>query len=759
MQFNRAFAFVPSAFRLFWDRITFSRITIIYFIFSLLHCIIQVVFQAQAFSINAQAASFLGGIIAQGNASTQGFAVLGPDLRICDDVPNTLSASSCPVAWADKTQNNAAAAQNAAQQALPDYDLSMNATSTSPSSSISSSVIATSAALSSSVRTTTITVSSTSPASVSTSLSVSSVLLSSSATSLSSTVSSSVSSQATSPSLTSSSLASQTSSTVSGTVSVTAKSSALGAKINEPTVSVTRTLTVIVKAASQTPQPSAVVGDDDEDDDEKDDDEEEDDDEDDDNEKSIKSKRDDSTVTDTDSNGQVQVNLHGFEGHNIISLSNECLVALNWPVMNVDNTKREDIVFICFQVWVLGMSLVALLNESIPHIFASLLTHIMATAWGGFQIFSTSQFRNEFNRLSTNGACGINLLPTYWKDRAHAEIPSLALNIVALLISAFLTWRLIKLFGWQTFKRVGASLTVNRVYNFVLILSIIIQLCLFFIVVAGGLWLDQIYHGEIGRLSTRPELHKGLISLVFVLLIPWLALGWISVRREIKGPMHIFLFLSFLYLVGFSAMFAAPTFRWTWVTWDFFGVMASASVFLTFTSLVMGIICRCNFGKGLARYLNGQEELSDDDFVPVSFEKGGDIEKFEFPSTVAPIPTFSAAFGTGPEIPPPAQSKFGGFAGRTMGPRFFNNNITPFDAAALPTLQYNYPASGPNHSRSPTSSSSISGAPTSWNQPQLSLALPPVLARQGSGSSHHSTDSSSSGHSGHSQRSKRWIIE
>ena len=33
----------------------------------------------------------------------------------------------------------------------------------------------------------------------------------------------------------------------------------------------------------------------------------------------------------------------------------------------VENTKREDIAFIAFQIWLLGMSLVALLNESIPH--------------------------------------------------------------------------------------------------------------------------------------------------------------------------------------------------------------------------------------------------------------------------------------------------------------------------------------------------------------------------------------------------------
>ena len=33
----------------------------------------------------------------------------------------------------------------------------------------------------------------------------------------------------------------------------------------------------------------------------------------------------------------------------------------------VDNTKREDIVFVAFSVWVLGMSFVAILNESPPH--------------------------------------------------------------------------------------------------------------------------------------------------------------------------------------------------------------------------------------------------------------------------------------------------------------------------------------------------------------------------------------------------------
>lgn len=49
-------------------------------------------------------------------------------------------------------------------------------------------------------------------------------------------------------------------------------------------------------------------------------------------------------------------------------------------------------------------------------------------------------------------------------------------------------------------------------------------------------------------------------------------------------------------------MLFSTTFRWTFVTWQFFSVMASASVFLTLLSIILGVVCRYNFGKGLLRY-------------------------------------------------------------------------------------------------------------------------------------------------------------
>lgn len=107
------------------------------------------------------------------------------------------------------------------------------------------------------------------------------------------------------------------------------------------------------------------------------------------------------------------------------------------------------------------MSVVALLHESIPHMYvyvpvpsprisymrfsiAAVLTHLSATAWSGFQIYNTSLFHSNFKRLTTDGACGINVLPTYWESRAATEIPSLAFNVVALLVSCYLSFKLTK---------------------------------------------------------------------------------------------------------------------------------------------------------------------------------------------------------------------------------------------------------------------------------------------------------------------------
>ncbi|EPQ61083.1 hypothetical protein GLOTRDRAFT_113542 [Gloeophyllum trabeum ATCC 11539] len=688
MRVKQVLSLLPLAkVQLLWERISLNKLTLFYFIFSVVHCIVQIVFQVQAFTINAQAEAFLNNIIARGNATGPGFPVFnGEELRWCNTVPENSSTESCQPIWNGSSSKSSSPASTSP---------ALNAASMS--TSVTSSTVSSSTAVS---------------------------------TSASASVSSAVSQK-------SSTAVSTSSSSASGSPSFQRAAATAVTTVKSVPSTVTATVTAIATAV---PSPSLKFKDDDDDDEEEDDEEEEDEEHEHDHRK-----RDLFGMVQIAVNGSVTVNINGFGNDDRdVSLDQTCLVSLNWPALQLADTKREDVTFIAFQVWVLGMSLVALLNESIPHIIASLLTHALATSWAAFAVSDTGVFHKQFTHLTSDGPCHQpSLLPAYWKARGDAEIPGLALNAAALLLSSFLSWRLIRLFGWQTFKRVGASFTINRVYKFVLSLTIVIQLSLFFIVASLGLWLDQLWNGQIGMMTEHALRLKSVVLVVFILLFPWLAMGWFAVRRELKIFMLIFIALSLLYVTGWAAMFVSRTFRWTFLQWRFFSIITSASVFLTLMTFVLGVICRLNFGKGLPRYLNAQEPLPGDDFEPVSpGSEKMDEEKVQFPDHSVPVPTYSAAFGSGNEVPPPSQM----FAPRQMGPRFTqtSSNMTFGGHSSMTTVQPPYIA----HVRKPSNASS-----TYYSNGT-------TLSRHDSRGSQNSYSSQSSGHgSDRTIGGKRWVIE
>ncbi|KAJ8703056.1 hypothetical protein PTI98_001712 [Pleurotus ostreatus] len=681
---------IPAKLKLVSDRITSTRLTLGYFLFSFAHFVVQVAIQAKAFTINATAASFLWDIVTQAKTTSNAFPVFrGSEFHLCDSVPTSIDTKDCQLLWKAQAGNSStpAATSLAFENAVP--------TSSTPITS----PVSLPAALATGVP-------STSPTRVPLS-SVTAALSTTPSFASATTTTVTRSAPATAP--TSSAVKSDESSDDSGSESE-----------DDKPVTVATPAVRLNPRDGHKPKILALV----------------------------------------DADGMVSVTLSGmgYNGRQVV-LDKTCLWALNYPVSILNNTKREDIVFIAFQFWVLGMSLVAILNESIPHIIASLLTHVLATGWAAFQISHTAGFQSSFNQLITKGACsGVQLLPNYWQDRHNSEVPSLVLNIVALLISVFLTWRLIKLFGWQTFKRVGASLTINRVYKIVLSLSIAIQISLFFIAVTVGLWIDQLFNGAIGQLAAHKKLYEILFIITLILILPWLILGWFSVRRELRVPMLVFLGLTVMYMVGWGVMFMSNSFRWTFVTWRFFSMMAVASVALTLATFILGVVCRCNFGKGLPRYLNYQEPLPGDDFVPIrpGFA-GGDPEKVEFPSNEKPIPTWSVTFGQGNEVPVPRQMFPPPYAGNgtRMGPRFSNASSEPFEtASSMSSVRYPTVAHTRDDSRSTFGSDSDHGMNRAVRENGTILSSPTTLQYYSleRSLSQASTTTSESGR-------KRWIIE
>ena len=188
----------------------------------------------------------------------------------------------------------------------------------------------------------------------------------------------------------------------------------------------------------------------------------------------------------------------------------------------------------------------------------------------------------------------------------------------------------------MTFKRMGASMQIRRQYSAVLTLSVTIQLALFFIVASAGLWLDQLINGAPSQFAKGRMAYEVVTAFVLVVsltqinnaldliaisvvgsvarigtqfpslldlpMLTHVLQGWISVRKERRILMALFLIMSILYVASWGAMFASISFRWTFMQWRFFKLMTSASVVLTTATLITGIVCRVGFGKGLPEH-------------------------------------------------------------------------------------------------------------------------------------------------------------
>ncbi|PCH42974.1 hypothetical protein WOLCODRAFT_121305 [Wolfiporia cocos MD-104 SS10] len=77
----------------------------------------------------------------------------------------------------------------------------------------------------------------------------------------------------------------------------------------------------------------------------------------------------------------------------------------------------------------------------------------------------------------------------------------------------------------------------------------------------------------------------------------------------------VWLIMGFVYLMCWTLMFSSSSFRWTFLYWEFFACLTCTTYVALIATGIAGIICRVNFGKGLAHYLHVEEALTKSGFA------------------------------------------------------------------------------------------------------------------------------------------------
>jgi len=302
-----------------------------------------------------------------------------------------------------------------------------------------------------------------------------------------------------------------------------------------------------------------------------------------------------------------------------------CAQTLIWLEDVMEDGRREDIVALFFNVWLFSLAVVTILNESLPHLGASLVGYILGMACAAFRVASTEKLWHHYESLVVNGACQANLMGGWWNFRKVHTLPILAFNVVALITMAYLSFMLFKVYASQSFGRVGASSQVNRTYKIVLVFSACLQLTAFFSLASTAMWIDHICDGIIWVVAHHRKLYLAAFIVTLLLLLPWLLLGWLSVRKECRKRYLVFSGISVFLVAVSTLMFASPLYRFTFMSWPFFATITVTAFVLIVTTTMLGLWCRFNFGRGLAHFLQVSDALEGVDFTPVYFNK--DAEK------------------------------------------------------------------------------------------------------------------------------------
>ncbi|KAJ3565358.1 hypothetical protein NP233_g7676 [Leucocoprinus birnbaumii] len=249
------------------------------------------------------------------------------------------------------------------------------------------------------------------------------------------------------------------------------------------------------------------------------------------------------------------------------------------------------------------------------------MTRGLMTAWSSYELWRTLNFKIIFQMLYANPGtpCNIEFFSEYFQPRLAYEVPNLVLNAIGFAFTCWLSWSLLRMYNSQAMRYVGAPEHINRINKLFLAVLSCLQLEVFIIVTATGLWIDALFNTAIKHISAHTPAYLGVFITTSIILTPWIALGWYSIKREMKRAILGFFFLAFVLIVGWSVMFYSLVYRWTFLQWPFLAGCSVCSFVLIVSSTALGIACRLNFGKGLKQYLAAEAALAESGFAPEVF--------------------------------------------------------------------------------------------------------------------------------------------
>ncbi|KAN0080030.1 hypothetical protein V8E55_009596 [Tylopilus felleus] len=301
--------------------------------------------------------------------------------------------------------------------------------------------------------------------------------------------------------------------------------------------------------------------------------------------------------------------------------STQCVEGLTWLENYLLNSKSEEVVYLVWESWLVVISIVALLDESIPNLIVVLAAQIVNTSWISYRIASDVLAKHIYEEIIVDGICGsFDILGGSWPyDMYYA---ALVFSITALLAMCFFAFKLVKLYSKAKLASVGSPPVITQILKWRLWMRVFLQFASFFVLASASLWYDKRKGVTVASYYSTNALNDAGFCIVAIISWPWLLLGIHAVSKENRLLFLVYAILSVVLLVISGLWFGSALFLYEYGAWHTFAWVTTLGDVLLVITCILSVICRLNFGRGLAQFLLVEHELQASGFACDTFQDG-----------------------------------------------------------------------------------------------------------------------------------------
>ncbi|KAI7883642.1 hypothetical protein K492DRAFT_175272 [Lichtheimia hyalospora FSU 10163] len=259
----------------------------------------------------------------------------------------------------------------------------------------------------------------------------------------------------------------------------------------------------------------------------------------------------------------------------------------------LNRIKWENIAFIGFQVWFVGMAFDATIYQNAAEIIVLAILNGICAILGGLQVMDGQRWLDRLDRLNTDYDLTIDLTPL--QTAFYIEIVLTVVIILYALVFAYVSYLVVKEFGWVIYKKIGPDVVVQRMYRIFQFFVLTLKIDIFIEFLVSCFYLVQF--------AVDDGFHwDGYIQLVVtILILPALYYGRMTAGGEHHGRMLLFIIFQFVVVFSLILMLWRTMFPQNeWYTWIAFVIMG---IVFALATAILGAWTMSNFGKGLEPYV------------------------------------------------------------------------------------------------------------------------------------------------------------